>query len=207
MKKPSNHDEYIARAAAFAVPILTKIRKVVHKACPDVEETMKWSTPHFDHDGPIAGMAAFKAHVSFGLWRGRELSDPDGLLEIVGKTGIGSMRLEKPSDLPSERVLLRYLKEAVRLNEAARAAPRKKSTTRRAPKKELPVPPALAAALAKHRRARATFDGFSWSHRKEYIEWIAEAKRDATRTKRVQTAIEYLSEGKPRNWKYMKEWS
>jgi uncharacterized protein YdeI (YjbR/CyaY-like superfamily) len=64
------------------------------------------------------------------------------------------------------------------------------------------VPQDLKSALARNAKARAAFEGFSPSHRREYVEWIEDAKRDDTRRKRLATAIEWMGEGKPRNWKY-----
>ena len=204
MKKPSTHDAYIKAAPDFAVPILTKIRTVMHKACPDLLETMKWGAPHFEHEGIVAGMAAFKRHVRFAFWRGKELKDTDALLDIVGDTDIGAMHYEQLDDLPSERVLSRYVKEAVRLNEASARAPRKPAEN--ATKRQVAAPADLKTALKKSKKAHTTFEGFGFSARKEYVEWITEAKREATRAKRIETAVEWLAEGKPRNWKYMKEW-
>lgn len=203
------HDEYIAAAPEFAQPILEKLRKVVHKACPDVEETIKWSSPHFEHQGILAGMAAFKKHVSFAFWRGKELSDPDGLFEGVGRTNMCALKIEKVADLPPEGVLVRYLKEAIKLNEAAAKAPngKEKPAGRKASaKRTVKAPPDLMAALRKKKRALATFEGFSYSNRKEYVEWVTEAKREATRAKRIEQAVAWMAEGKPRNWKYMKNW-
>jgi len=195
-------DAYIAKSAPFARPILEKIRKLFHKACPDLEETMKWSFPHFEYRGVLGSMAAFKQHVSFGFWKGSLMSDPQGLFRGVGKTTMNALKVQTLEDLPPDRVLLSYIKEAVKLNEEGiKAAPRKK----KAVKKDLNVPDYFRDALRKHPKALATFEGFSPSHKREYIEWITEAKQEATREKRMATALEWLSEGKPRNWKYMKK--
>lgn len=172
MKKPTTHDAYIESAGDFALPILEKIRNAMHKACPEVEETMKWGTPHFDQHGIMAGMAAFKQHVNFGFWKGKQLSDPEGLLEVIGKTQVGTLRLEKLSDLPSQRVLVQYIKEAAQLNEETARSPKqaKKKTTKKASAKTVSAPSDLMAALKKRKKALTTFDGFSYSHRKEYLE-------------------------------------
>ncbi len=194
-KKDPRIDAYIAKSADFARPILKHLREVVHKGCPDVEETIKWSMPHFDYAGaPLAGMAAFQAHCAFGFWKG-SLIVP-GSKEAMGQFG----RLTKLSDLPSDRILLGYVKKAARLNEEGVKAPR----TVKRPKKEIPMPADLAAALKKNARARATFDDFSPSRRREYLEWIVEAKTEETRRKRLDTAVEWMADGKPRNWKYMR---
>lgn len=189
-------DAYIARSAPFAQPILEHIRSVVHEACPDVEETMKWSMPHFMHHGMLAGMSAFKAHCAFGFWKGK-LVVPEQEKEAMGQFG----RIERIKDLPPRRKLVGYVRAAMRLNEEGVAAPR---ATRAKAKKPLPLPPDLARALGRSRKAKATFDSFPPSHRREYIEWITEAKREETRARRVAQAVEWIAEGKARNWKYEK---
>ena len=191
-------DAYIARSADFARPILTHLREIVHAACPEVEESMKWSNPHFSYKGMLGGMAAFKEHCVFGFWKGSLIVDPQtaGGEKAAGQFG----RITKVADLPPKKVIAGYVKEAMRLNEEGVKAPArmKPKTT-----KPLVIPDALAAALRKNRKARETFDAFSPSHKREYAEWIAEAKGDDTRRRRVDTAIEWMAEGKPRNWKYM----
>ena len=187
-------DQYIAKSADFAKPILLHLRKVVHVACPDVEETMKWSFPHFDYRGEMmCAMAAFKAHCSFGFWKAALV------LDRTTDDGMGHFgKIASLEDLPSDRELARYIKKAMRLNDEGIKVARKTAT----PKKALPVPPELTAALRRSQAARKTFDGFSPSHRRDYLEWIAEAKTAATREKRVATAVEWLAAGKTRNWKY-----
>jgi uncharacterized protein YdeI (YjbR/CyaY-like superfamily) len=189
-------DAYIARSADFAQPILTHLREVVHSACPDVEETMKWSTPHFTYKGMMAGMAAFKEHCAFGFWKGAlVVGQADGAASAAGQFG----RITKVSDLPSKKVIAGYVMKAMQLNEDG-----VKSPTRAKPKTAKPVvvPEALAAALKKNAKARKVFEGFSPSNQREYAEWIAEAKGEDTRQRRVATAIEWMAEGKSRNWKY-----
>lgn len=193
-KKDPRIDAYISKSAAFARPILKHLRALVHEGCPDVEETMKWSVPHFDYEGPLAGVAAFKAHCAFGFWKG-SLIVP-GSAEAMGQFG----RIEKLSDLPKDKVLLGYVKKAARLNEDGVKVERPPKR----PKKDIPMPADLASALKKNAKARATYEGFSPSHRREYLVWITEAKTDATRTRRLDTAIEQMSEGKPRHWKYQR---
>jgi uncharacterized protein YdeI (YjbR/CyaY-like superfamily) len=187
-------DKYIARAADFAKPILTHLRKVVHAACPDVEETMKWSAPHFDYKGMMCGMAAFKSHCAFGFWKGSLVLDGPRSGDAAGHFG----RITSLGDLPPDRVIAGYVKKAAKLNDEGVRVARKPT----APKKPLPVPADFAAALKKKPAARKAFDAFSPSHRREYVEWVTEAKTDATRQKRMATAIGWLSEGKSRNWKY-----
>jgi uncharacterized protein YdeI (YjbR/CyaY-like superfamily) len=194
-KKEPRIDAYIAKSPEFARPILKHLREIVHKGCPDVEETVKWSSPHFDYaGGPLAGMAAFKEHCAFGFWKG-SLIVP-GSSEAMGQFG----RITSLSDLPSDKLLLGYVRKAAELNEKGVKVPRPVKRDR----KEIPMPADLAAALMKDARARATFGAFSPSHKREYLEWITEAKGEDTRKKRLNTAVEWMSEGKPRNWKYMK---
>ena len=190
--KDTRIDAYIEKAADFAKPILRHLRKVVHAGCPNVEETLKWSMPHFDYKGPLAGMAAFKAHCAFGFWKG-SLIVP-GSKEAMGQFGC----ITKISDLPKADVLTGYVRKAVELNEQKVKVPRPLKHE----KKDIPMPADLAAALKKNAKARATFDGFRPSHKREYLEWITEAKTDDTRRKRLDTAVEWMSEGKARHWKY-----
>ena len=191
-------DAYIAKSAEFARPILVHLREVVHAACPEVEETMKWSFPNFMYKGILCSMAAFKEHCAFGFWKGSLVLKQEG---DDARDGMGHLgRLTKLSDLPSKKVLTGYIKDAMKLNDAG-----VKSPTRSKPKrpKEVIVPHELTSALGQNKKALATFEKFSPSHKREYIEWITEAKTEATRTRRLETAIEWMAEGKPRNWKYM----
>lgn len=186
-------DVYIAKAQPFAQPILKYLRKAVHAGCPNVEEAMKWSAPAFDYKGPLAGMAAFKAHCAINFWKGPLLEIEDRTAEAMGQFG----RITSVSDLPPEKVLIALVKRAAALNEAGVKAPRAAKA-----KPPVKVPPDLLAALKRDRKAQATFEGFSPSHRREYVEWITEAKTDATRQRRIETALEWLAEGKSRHWKY-----
>lgn len=193
-------DAYIAKSAAFAQPILRRLRALVHRGCPAATEGIKWSCPHFDHAGGIlCGMAAFKAHCIFGFWH-QDMEKILGAHGAKADTAMGSLgRITSETDLPSDVTILGWVREAARLNESgAPARPRPK----RGPAKELPVPADLAAALKKNAKAARTFAGFPPSHRKDYIEWITEAKRDETRQKRLATTLEWLAVGKARNWKY-----
>ena len=195
-------DAYIAKSADFAKPILTHLRKLVHKACPETTETIKWGMPFFETSGSIlCNIAAFKEHCSFGLWNAPLLKDPEGILQVKDRNAMGHFdRITSVKDLPADKIIIAYLKEAASLN----AQGVKKPVAKKAPKPELTVPKELQTALNKNKKAKATFDAFSPSHRREYIEWITEAKTDATKEKRVATAIEWLAEGKQRMWKYQK---
>jgi uncharacterized protein YdeI (YjbR/CyaY-like superfamily) len=193
-------DAYIAKAAPFAQPILERIREAFHSACPEAEEVIKWGVPHFDYKGPLGMMAAFKQHVGWGFWKMKLMKDPQGLLGGE-REAMGGLKVTDIKDLPPKRVMVEYIREAVRLNEAGIKAPRTPSKKAATP---IEVPADLAAALKKDKKAKATFDAFPPSHKREYIEWITEAKQEATRQKRLATTMEWLAEGKPRNWKYMK---
>jgi uncharacterized protein YdeI (YjbR/CyaY-like superfamily) len=200
-KKDSRVDAYIAAAADFAKPILKHLRQLVHKGCPEVEETIKWQFPTFMHQGMLCGLAAFKQHCTFGFWKHALIIEQDPankkkMDEAMGQLG----RITSLSDLPPDKVLLGYLKTAARLNEAGIKVPRPPKPRA---KKPLVVPDYLAAALRKNKRALETFTRFSPSHKREYIEWLTEAKRDETREKRLETTMAWLKEGKPRNWKYV----
>ena len=190
-------DAYIAKSADFARPILTHLREVVHAACPEVEETLKWGTPYFTYKGMLCGMAAFKHHCAFSFWKGSLIvgGQGEGVERAMGRFG----RITKISDLPSKRILTGYIESAVRLNEQGVKAP-----TRSRSQEPLAVPDDLAVALERNRKARVTFESLSPSHKREYLEWITEAKGDDTRRRRLATAVEWMAKGKPRNWKYMK---
>jgi hypothetical protein len=194
-KKDPRVDAYIEKAQPFARPILKHIRKAVHAGCPDVEETLKWGVPSFEYKGLLCGMAAFKQHIRFGFWKSQ-------LLESTGRHGdaLAQFGLVKSmDDVPSEKELIALVKLAAELNDQGIKPPRAKI----APKPPLKMPSYFAAALAKNKKAHANFEAFSPSHKREYIEWITDAKQEATRERRVATAIEWIAEGKARNWKYM----
>lgn len=196
-------DEYIAAAPDFARPILKKLRTLFHKGSPRMTESIKWKAPFFECEGIVGSMSAFKQHVSYSFWKAQEMKDPLGILKGVGNTQMAMSKVVSKDELPADEVFIDYVREAVRVNEEAARAP-KKSGAKRNAAKELPVPDDLIAALKKNKAARASFEGFSPSQRNEYAEWVAEAKRADTRARRIATAIEWLAEGKPRNWKYMK---
>ena len=195
MARDPRIDAYIERAAPFAQPILQHVRVLVHEACPTVEETIKWGMPTFVHAGAIlCGMAAFKQHASFGFWK-HALVVGEG----EPRDGMGSYgKLVSLDDLPPKRTLLAHLRKAVALNEAGVKSPARKS----APKPPPETTPELAAALAQSPAAKAAFDAFPPGCRREYIEWIAGAKRPETRARRVSEAVAWMAEGKRRNWKY-----
>lgn len=192
-------DAYIAKSADFARPILRHLRALVHRACPDVEETIKWGMPFFTHRGGIlCNMAAFKAHCAFGFWNRamrRVIGDEARADSAMGSFG----RIASRADLPPDKDIVRWMRAAVKLNGAATSAlPAKPKRVAKA----RAMPADLAAALKQDRRAATAFARFSPSHRNEYIEWITEAKRPATRRRRLETTLEWLAEGKSRNWQY-----
>jgi uncharacterized protein YdeI (YjbR/CyaY-like superfamily) len=195
MKDP-RVDAYIAKSQDFARPILEHLRDVVHASCPDVEETLKWSFPHFQYKGMLCSMASFKEHCAFGFWKGALVLEDAGANETaMGQFG----RITKVSELPSKKVLAGLIKKAMKLNDdgikPARSKPKEP--------KELVVPDDLTKALRQNAAARKTFEGFTPGRKREYVEWINEAKAESTRTRRIETAVEWMAEGKPRNWKYM----
>jgi uncharacterized protein YdeI (YjbR/CyaY-like superfamily) len=188
-------DAYVAKAQPFAKPILQRIRDAVHEACPDVAETIKWSMPAFEYKGPLCGMAAFKAHCALAFWKASLIKSlpRDRGTDAMGNFG----RFESLEDVPSRTALLRMVKEAAALNEAGVKVPRVVK-----PKKPLTAPAYMLAAIRKNKQAHAAYEAFSPSMRREYIEWITEAKTDATRGRRLDTAVEWMADGKTRNWKY-----
>lgn len=195
-KRDPRVDGYIRKAPDFAKPILTHIRDVVHAACPEVEEDLKWSVPAFMYKGMLCGMASFKQHATFGFWKHDLVT---GSPRVEGSMGFG--RLTQVSDLPPKKELAGYVKRAAALNDAGIKPER--TPMRGAPKPPAKAPADLAAALKKSKKAQATFDAFSPSAKREYVEWVTEAKTEDTRARRIQTAVEWMAEGKQRNWKYM----
>ncbi|HJU25343.1 MAG TPA: YdeI/OmpD-associated family protein [Rhodanobacteraceae bacterium] len=187
-------DAYIANSAQFAQPILRRLREIVHGACPEVEESIKWGCPHFVYRGAIlCSMAAFRQHCAFGF----RLHDQ--IVEKSGEPGMGQFgKIASVRDLPAKRTLAAYIRKAMALNEAGVKRGRAKTP------KPAPVTPAdLAARLARNAAARRTWDGFTDAMRREYVGWIEEARTDPTRQKRLATTLEWLAQGKQRNWKYM----
>ena len=194
-------DTYIAKAPDFAQPVLKHLRKLVHSACPDVEETLKWSMPSFMHKGILCGFAAFKSHCTFGFWKGDLMFAGNGEARRLADQAMGHFgRITSLADLPKDAVLTGCIKEAVRLNDAGIKKP---APPRPRTKTKVVVPDDLLAALKKNKKALTTFENFSPSHKREYVEWITEAKRDETRKQRLAKTIEWLVEGKPRHWKYV----
>ena len=195
MSREPRIDAYIAKAQPFARPILEKARERVHAVLPDAEETIKWSMPAYTVSGKIVLItAAFKAHAALNFWRGQELESSHSSVGAMGQFG----KIRSLDELPNDDELDRLIREAAELAASA-PAPRK---VKHAPKPPIGMHPQFEAALDKAAKAKATFDAFPPSCRREYLEWVGEAKRDETRAKRIATAIEWLSEGKRRNWKY-----
>lgn len=194
MKTDPRVDAYIAKQADFARPILTHLRAMLHEACPDGEETIKWSMPSFTYRGKIlAGMAAFKAHATFGYWNDAMLREDEKNRSAMGQFG----RIAALADLPARDKLLDLTRQSMALIDAGAKPAR--TTGKKAP---FTVPQDMQAALDANAAAKATYDGFPPSAQRDYVEWITEAKTEATRTKRLNQAVEWLAEGKRRHWKY-----
>ena len=189
-------DEYIEKSAEFARPILTELRARVHAACPDVVETLKWRMPSFEYKGILCGMAAFKKHAVFGFWKHNLVVEDDSKANMaMGSFG----KLVELSQLPKKPEFARLVKKAMKLNDDGVKAVRNKT----AKKKPISMHPAFKKALAGNAKAREHFEQFAPSKQREYMEWISDAKADETRERRLKDAILWISQGKPRNWKYM----
>ena len=201
MKNPAV-DAYIAKSPDFAKPILAHVRKLMHKGCPRIEESIKWGVPAFEREGIVAMMAAFRKHVAFGFWSERLIreklgADADRMFPKDAKPGMGGRRYLARAELPADAVILRAVRAAVALNEAGERP--KRALKRRPPPK---APPYLVAALKKNAKARATYARFTPAQRREYVDWLKEAKQAATRERRLARTIEWLAAGRQRNWKY-----
>jgi uncharacterized protein YdeI (YjbR/CyaY-like superfamily) len=195
-------DAYIAKAQPFAQPILTHIRELVHKACPEIEEAIKWSMPFFVVRGVVLGhMAAFKQHCAIGLW-GPEMNAILNEAGLHSENGMGSLgKITSLKDLPADKKMLGYYRHAAELIVSGQ---RTKSLvrTKKSVKPAAEVPSELSAALKKNKAAAKVFAAFSPSCKREYADWIADAKRPETKEKRVAQAVDWIAEGKQRNWKY-----
>ena len=199
-------DAYIAKSAPFAQPILNHLRELIHKACPDAQEEMKWSRPFFLHDGQIlCNISAFKEHCSFGFW-GAEMAKELAQDGVIQDGGMGSLgKITSLKDLPSDKQMLAYIRQAAKHIGEGKGENRivaARRVAKPAPKADAQIPPEFAAALAKSKAAKAVFAAFSPSCKREYIEWIADAKKAETRDRRITQAVEWIAEGKQRNWKY-----
>lgn len=198
--KSKEVSSYIKKSAEFSKPILEHLRQLVHDTCPEVEEKMKWSFPHFDYRGEMmCSMAAFKHHCAFGFWKSSMMKNSQKLFTKYGKTAMGNLgQIRSLKDLPSDKILGASIKEAMKLNEDGIKIEKPKNSK----KEEINIPDYLISAIKKNKKAFITFNSFSPAHKREYTEWITEAKTEATRNKRLMTALGWMSEGKSRNWKY-----
>lgn len=193
-------DAYIDKSQDFAKPILRHLRSLVHKACPMTEEKMKWSFPHFDYKGEMmCSMASFKQHCAFGFWKASLMKNSEELLSAAGKTAMGELgRITSIEDLPNDKELISGIKEAMKLNDEGIKIKAKPVIS----KEEIVMPGYFTKALTKNKKAKEVFGQFSASHKREYLEWFAEAKKEETRNRRVETALEWIAENKSKNWKY-----
>ncbi len=193
-------DAYIAKSPDYAKPILVHIREFVHRAAPELTEIIKWGFPFFDYKGPVCQMAAFKRHCAFGFWREKMLQDPKGFLKCDGEeSSAGSFGpILSINDLPPEDVLIDFIHQAIAINEKGVKVEKKPA----APKPEITMPAEFESALNSSPIVREQYERFSPSGKREYLEWFADAKTDVTREKRMQQALEWIAEGKTRNWKY-----
>jgi uncharacterized protein YdeI (YjbR/CyaY-like superfamily) len=201
-KKDQRIDAYIETSAGFAQPILKHLRKLVHHVCPEAEEKMKWSFPHFDYKGEMmCSMAAFKQHAVFNFWKASLMKDPALIENAKSEVAMGHFgRITSLKDLPSDKKIMGYIKEAMLLNEQGIKVVKNKPTL----KAELEIPEYFTRAVKKNKKAWATFEAFSYSNKKEYVQWVKDAKTEETRAKRLEQSVEWMSEGKIRNWKYVK---
>ena len=203
-KKEKAIDVYIAKSANFAKPILNHIRELVHNTCPEVEEKIKWGMPFFDYKNEmLCHMAAFKQHAVMSFWKASLMKDPVLIENAKSESAMGHLgKLLSVKDLPPDKKITAWIKEAMTLTDKGIKLP---ARTKNTEKKELTVPDYFIKALAKNKKAKQVFDNFPYSHKKEYLEWITEAKTEETRNKRMATAIAWITEGKGRNWKYEKK--
>ena len=194
-------DNYIAKSADFAKPILNHLRKLIHTACPDVEEAIKWGFPHYDYNGIMCSTAAFKSHCAFNFWKASLMKDAK-LFTENNKSSMGHYgKISSLKGLPSDKIIIARIKEAMQLNDDGIKLPERN----KAENKDVVVPDLFEKELKKNKQAATVFNNFSSSQKREYTDWISDAKTEETRNKRIATAVEWISEGKIRNWKYLKK--
>ena len=193
-------DEYIAKSADFAIPILEHIRQIIHETCPEAEEKMKWSMPFFDYKGEmLCHIAAFKQHCVMGFWKAALMKDTSLMAAAQREQSMGHLgKITSLNDLPNDSKLASYIKEAMELNEKGIKVSKPKPTAN----KELIIPTDFHEKLEENGEAIEVFENASYSFKKEYVMWIDDAKTEATRFKRMEQAIVWIAEGKGRNWKY-----
>lgn len=199
MPRDKRVDEYIKNAQPFARPILTHIRKLMHAGCPELTENIKWGMPVFEYHGTIGSMAAFKEHAVFGFMK--EDLIPGMKQYIKEKEAMGSWgRITSLAGIPPDDEIIGFVRAAAQLNVNGVKSPKRK------PKPVVVnMPEDFMKAIRAHKKALATYENFSPSNKRDYADWINEAKSDETRKKRMETAIQWMAEGKPRMWKYMKK--
>ncbi|MFT4031495.1 MAG: YdeI/OmpD-associated family protein [Siphonobacter sp.] len=194
-------DIYLDKAAPFAQPILGHLRKLIHEVCPDVVEVIKWGCPFFEYKGAnLCNMAAFKQHCIFGFWLAAKMDDPDGILKLMGEqNGMGRFdKMRSMEDVPSDEIITKYIRQAMQLIDQGEKVSPKAPVER----KKLVIPSDFQEVINQNEATQKTFESFSYSCKKEYVQWIEEARTETTRAKRMAQAVEWMAEGKERNWKY-----
>lgn len=204
-KKDKRIDAIIEKAQPFAKPVLKHLRKLVHEGCPEAEETVKWGMPFFEYKGPLCNMASFKQHAVFGFWKYKLIKETKGYLGEIATKGGESMgnfgRITSLKDLPPDKIILDFIKQAKKLNDEGIKLPAKEKK----PAKVIKEPLELEAALKRNKTAFKNFQALSQSHKNEYISYITEAKKEETRERRVEKTIEMLSKSENLNAKYEKK--
>lgn len=199
-------DAYLAKKPEWSRVMLSHLRELMHQADPEMEEVIKWGAPFFQAPHLVASMAGFQKHIRFSFWKGVDLTDPTGEFEVVGKSGMSAATWSDLSEMPSDAKLLRMIKQAVKNGRASASKEAKKPKATKAkrldPRRPHPVPKDLAAALQKDSKARKVFEAFPWSDRRDFVQWLEEAKQEVTRSKRLAATLALLREGKTRHWKY-----
>ena len=195
-------DAYIAKAQPFAQPILQHLRQLVHQACPQAEEKIKWGMPHFDYKGEMmCSMASFKQHAVFGFWKAALMKDKALLERARSEEAMGHLgKITSLADLPSDKKIMAWIREAMDLNDRGVKLDKKPAAAT-----EVKAPDWMLEALKKNINAWKVWEAFAPSHRKEYVLWVTEAKTEATQQKRLAEAVAWIAEGKGRNWKYEKK--
>ena len=190
---------YIAERPEWQRKVLVRLRQLIHSASDEVEENWRWNAPHFDHDGIMLGMVAFKHHVAVWFHKGALVQGPKGLFgekEKGSDKGMLGYKLSE-SDQIDEKAFLDLVKQAIKVNQSGAKLADSKPT-----RKALVVPPDLEGCLKKNEEAWRHWERFNYTHKKEYVEWITDAKKEETRKRRIAQALEMIREGTSKEEKY-----
>lgn len=189
-----NITAYIEKATPEFKEVMIALRSVLNNPNFDIKEDWKWGAPNFNNEGMICWLAHFRNHVGMNFFKGTLIKDKYNLFtHYREEKGNRQLKFSDINQIIPEQIEY-YIEEAIKLNQENIKVVKKEIDT------SLPLD--LETELNNNPKAKMFFESLAPSYKRDYIEWIEEAKREATRTKRLATTMEWLSEGKKKNWKY-----